>query len=58
METRNINKGVNEFQLQETTELRWLFQDFTAQSRAKSKMFAFWEEYGGNGEAVSAIYQT
>jgi len=31
---------------QETTELRSLYQDFTAESRAKSKMFAFWEEYG------------
>jgi len=31
---------------QETTELRSLYEDFIAESRAKSKMFAFWEEYG------------
>ena len=31
---------------QETAELRSLFQDFTAESKVKSKMFAFWEEYG------------
>ena len=32
--------------LQETKGLRLLFQDFIAESRAKSKMFTFWEEYG------------
>ena len=31
---------------QETAELLSLFQDFTAESKEKSKMFAFWEEYG------------
>ena len=35
-----VQSGVNELQ-QETTELRLLFQDFKAQSRAKSKMFSF-----------------
>ena len=38
-----VQSGVNELQ-QETTELRLLFQDFKAQSRAKSNRFAFWEE--------------
>ena len=38
----DVQSSLNEFQ-QETTELRSLFQDFTAQSRAKSKMFAFWD---------------
>lgn len=41
----DVQTSINESQ-QEITELRSLFQDFTAQSRAKSKMFAFWEEYG------------
>ena len=31
---------------QETAELRSLSRDFTAKSKAKSKTFAFWEEYG------------
>ena len=48
-----VQSGVNELQ-QETTELRLLFQDFKAQSRAKSKMFAFWEEYG---EMVKVLLQ-
>ena len=49
----DVQSSVNKFQ-QETTELRYLFQDFTAQSRAKSKMFAFWEEYG---EMVKLLFQ-
>ena len=48
-----VQSGVNELQ-QETTELRLLFQDFKAQSRAKSKLFAFWEEYG---EMVKLLLQ-
>ena len=40
-----MQANVEELQ-QETTELRLLFQDFTDESRTKSKMFAFWEEYG------------
>ena len=49
----DVQSSLNEFQ-QETTELRSLFQDFTAQSRAKSKMFAFWDEYG---EMVKLLLQ-
>lgn len=40
-----VRASVIELQ-QETTELRLLFQGFTAESRAKSKTFVFWEEYG------------
>ena len=40
-----VRASVEELQ-QETAEVHSLFQDFTAESRAKSKMFAFWEEYG------------
>ncbi len=32
--------------LQETKELRSLFQKFSAEFRANSKMFTFWEKYG------------
>ena len=49
----DVQTSLNEFQ-HETTEPRSLFQDFTAQSRAKSKMFAFWEEYG---EMVKLLLQ-
>ena len=49
----DVQSSVNEFQ-QKTTELRSLFQDFRAQSRAKSKKFAFWEEYG---EMVKLLLQ-
>ena len=48
-----VQSSLNELQ-QETTELRLLFQDFKAQSRAKSNMFAFWEEYG---EMVKLLLQ-
>ena len=41
----DVQSSVNGLQ-QETTELCWLFQNFTAQSRAKSKMFAFWGSMG------------
>jgi len=48
-----VQSSVNELQ-QETTELRSLFQDFKAQSKAKSKIFAFWEGYG---EMVKLLLQ-
>ena len=41
----DVRASMEELQ-HETTELRLLFQDFTDESRTKSKMFAFWEEYG------------
>ena len=51
--TADVQSSVNEFQ-QKTAELRSFFQDFRAQSRAKSKMFAFWEAYG---EMVKLLLQ-
>lgn len=41
---KDVRPKVEELQ-RETSELRMLFQDFTDESREKSKMFAFWEEY-------------
>ena len=49
----DVQSTVDEFQ-QETTELHLLFQDFTTQSRATSKMFALWGEYG---EMVKLLLQ-
>ena len=53
----DVQSSLNEFQ-HETTELRSLFQDFTAQSRAKSKSICFLGGVWGNGEAASAVCQS